>query len=190
MTRYKLLKDIPLAPAGTEVWLQKKPHTNYSEIILEWFWAIAHIVDDTIPTWLEEIKEYKRWRAEKWKNYWCIDSVWYVDSYIDDNDMADNFRYSTYNYFKTKEQTQEYLDYITALATVNNKIDELNDGWEHNNELARYYIYYSNDEYGVDFVNVDWYISPLVIKYAKTEAISQQIIKDYKKELDIIFNYK
>ena len=56
--KYKLLKDLPLAKAGTEVYLERNSTTT-SKIHAKCVYDLWSIVDTNIPEWLEEIKEPK-----------------------------------------------------------------------------------------------------------------------------------
>ena len=48
----------------------------------------------------------KRWRADKGKIYWYINSWGNVDTYIEDNMELDMSMFELGNYFKTKEEAE------------------------------------------------------------------------------------
>ena len=74
--KYKLLKDLPLAKAGTEVYLERNSTTT-SKIHAKWVYDLWSIVDTNIPEWLEEVKEPKTiYDLKKWDTFYCIRSDW------------------------------------------------------------------------------------------------------------------
>jgi len=79
-----------------------------------------------------------------------------------------------------------------AILRVNDRIDELNDGWEMvwNTDKAFYAIYYSHDisRFETYPFNVNQF--SLLIKSASSAEIAEQIIKEMEADLRLIFNIK
>lgn len=138
---------------------------------------------------LKNLPNYKRWRAKKGEEYFYLlpGSALSIDNenWYD----CDNWRFDIWNYFKTKEEAEQARDRQLAIMRVNDRIDELNQGWEHNNNWKRCYIYFW-DKFQVDYYNIGRYNNPLIIKHCKTEEIANQIIAEMKDDLNLIFNIK
>lgn len=142
---------------------------------------------------IEEFKKpkpYKRWRAEKGRIYYAIISDWNITDFIELNYKTDDYKYNIWNYYKTKKEAENVIDLQLAIVRVNDRIKELNEWWEHNNEWDRYYIYYRVNNYDVDYISTYWYIRPYILNLCKTREIAKQIINEMKDDLDIIFNLK
>lgn len=54
----------------------------------------------------------KRWRAEEDNEYYYIDSEFSIRSDNDNYVIPDNNKYMNGNYFRTKEQAEEYAEYM------------------------------------------------------------------------------
>lgn len=68
MTRYRLKKDLPLAKAGTEVFLEWNSILNEND---DTIWIID---EESKNKWIEEIKEPKTiYDLERWDTYWYLD---------------------------------------------------------------------------------------------------------------------
>lgn len=78
--KYKLLKDLPLAKAGTEVFIYS-PITSWLINIRinegDWYFNISCLKKEDIPEWLEEVKEPKNiYDLKKGDTYYCIRCDW------------------------------------------------------------------------------------------------------------------
>lgn len=76
----------------------------------------------------ENKKENKRWRTETGNEYFCVDDYGDVISHHENNTMSDNYRYKTRNYFKTKEEAEEYQEIINTYYDLMDLAEELNNG--------------------------------------------------------------
>lgn len=135
-------------------------------------------------------KECKRWRAEKHGEYWCIHSVFGVMKSTDEPyDCFSDFRYSMANYYKTEKEAQKAVDLQLAIVRVNDRIMELNKGWEPkwNNTQDNYFIDYifSRNRFGTNHSSYFWV--PTVLSYIKSEELASQIISECEDDLKIIF---
>lgn len=90
--------------------------------------------------------ENKRWRAEIGNKYFCVDDYGDVVFRLENNDMADNYRYKTRNYFRTEEEAEEFKEIINTYYDLMDLAEELNNGekinWK-NKEQPKFYIYFS-----------------------------------------------
>lgn len=88
--------------------------------------------------------ESKRWRARINDKYFFVDDFAGVISCHDNNDMTDNYRFKMRNYFKTKEEAQEYKQVMITYYNLMDLAEELNNGrkidWN-NARQQKFYIY-------------------------------------------------
>ena len=143
---------------------------------------------------IEEVKEEgKRWRADRDKLYYYLGEEGEINHRKDDYNFYDDFRYDIGNYFQTRELAQQKLDRDLAIARVNNRIMELQEGEMSREEMmdvSKYYIYYHsvNKEYWLDSWNFRVINSELL--NIKDWEIGNQIIKECKDDLDLIWGIK
>ena len=138
---------------------------------------------------IEEVKdECKRWRAKYNDKYYTIKSGGCVDYFYEISEYIDDCNYLTGNYFQTRELAQQKLDRDLAICRVNDRIRELQGGEISMEEMMdykikKYYLYYSLYRKEYDFT----FIIPSIIIAIRTKEISQQIIKECKDDLDLIW---
>ncbi len=135
-------------------------------------------------------KKYKRWRAEKWGDYYSIVSNWEIYLSQHDNFEINDLRYNIGNYYQTEEEAIKERDKRLAIVKVNDKIMELNEWWIENWDNRRqekWYIMYNNDkklfESGYNTYTNEW----TLLSRIKSEEIAEQIIKEFPDELKLIF---
>lgn len=54
----------------------------------------------------------KRWRAEDGNYYYHVDDEFIIQKEVEDYMILDNNRYNIGNYFRTKEEAEEYVEYM------------------------------------------------------------------------------
>lgn len=102
----------------------------------------------------------KRWRAEYGEKYYLVDefekkpleigtyTLEDESSNIELEDTIDEFNYKTRNYFKTKEEAEEYRERLKTYYDLKDLADELNGdkkvNWNDKNQ-KKYNIYYDFD---------------------------------------------
>ena len=119
--KYKLLKDMPFAPAGTKVGRDEDSvfHEVRSNPRRYRFYEKEL---DALPEWFEPVIE--RWKPKEGDTYWVI---WTNGDFIDfewDDYEEDQRKYNFGNCFQTREQAEEavrrvrktLLDYHQELA--------------------------------------------------------------------------
>lgn len=138
---------------------------------------------------LENLKNpHKRWRAEKGNYYYYVSFSKSIIIISETQDDLDNWNYDFWNYYKTKKEAEQARDRQLAIIRVNDRIDELNEGWVPKVNCRSYYIY---DYYNQYFISYNFIIQKdKILKYTKTEEIAKQIISEMKDDLDLIFNIK
>ncbi len=82
-----------------------------------------------------------RWRADLGGSYYTCDNDGQVEHEYENDNKFDNFCFSTGNYFKTKEEAQEYKERILA----EQELLELCD-WDGTHTEWRHLINYSNGD--------------------------------------------
>lgn len=79
----------------------------------------------------EEIKRLesrKRWRAEKYDDYFYVNFFGNINRIKEENDESDNFLYKSRNYFKTREEAEAHLDRLNTYYDLMDLAEELNNG--------------------------------------------------------------
>jgi len=149
----------------------------------------------------EDLKKQLDWYEEKSKTIWDMkdwDSYYYIDEYCNVDEIEynwddDNNLIAVWNWFLTREKAEKELEKRKAIVRINKRINELNDWWIPDLEdYGEYNIYYNNNLYAKcywwDFTT--YRKESHAIKYMQTEEIAEEIIKEYKNDLDIIFDIK
>jgi hypothetical protein len=124
--KYKLLKDLPLAKAGTEVIL--KPDTGFSSQILTSdlvdFVTIGYILNKDIQEWLEEVKEEPKtiYDLKEGDEYWIITDEFVSKAILRENE---DIRHYTECFLTEREAKRNKL--LRELATRTDKWLPKND---------------------------------------------------------------
>lgn len=138
----------------------------------------------------------KKWRAKEGGDYYFVNTAWEICSatrpYDSDNhDIFHNWRYLTWNYFKTEEEVKRYKEYLEAVGRVTHRVYELNEGWEvdWSDRENKYYVYFHHidNAFYLSYINFAQYNH--VLPYAKA-WVYEQIMKEMEADLKVIFNYK
>lgn len=136
----------------------------------------------------EQVKEIKkpkgkRWRAEKRKTYFNI----YLDGtaciYTELGDATDKFLYSIGNYFRTKEEAEEYRKKLLYRQQYKDFIGEdlvTKDDWKDDN-ILKYCASYDHDDNTV-FIRCNTYIKSQGTIFSKSKEKIQEFIKKIGEE--------
>jgi hypothetical protein len=154
----------------------------------EWHWFNATYERQDVE-WIRQLMKPKvekkkgRWRAEVWEKYFYLTDSWYVTRYKELNHIVDNYLYSSGNYYQTQEDTEFARNKKAFITKVNDRIDELNDGWvaDWNNRDGKYYIYNEKNWLRASY-NVysnDW----TILKHMKSWEITETIISEFGDDL-------
>ena len=134
-----------------------------------------------------EKREFKRWRAPKNDSYLYVADCDYIGKTFEWGEKYDGYRYSTGNYFKTRGEAEKYRDTLLATQRVNDRIMKLNEGWvaDWDDVVQQKWII----EYDCGFRCDYWTTTrnSLTLSYMKSFEIAEQIIKEFPKELKLIF---
>lgn len=134
-----------------------------------------------------EVKKVGRWKPKHWEAYYCDN--WYKayrTTWV--GTKFDNWHLETWEVYKTEQEAQFARDRKVFITKVNDRIDELNDGWVadwSNSNQMKYYIYWIK--------GLDWHCSNTrrwdVLNCVKSREVAEQIISEFKDDLmKYIFN--
>ena len=74
-----------------------------------------------LTDWFEELPgfaPYKKWRGEIGDVYWFIDDTGKITFEEELNSSADDYRWRTGNYFKSKSETEKYREFLYSLNVL------------------------------------------------------------------------
>jgi len=148
---------------------------------------IGDIEYDLVPRNKEPEQKPKkgRWKPNIRQQYLSL-----YGAYIWTDNVYDNKCYSLWLVFQTETERDEYIARQQAIVRVNDRIDELNDGWEpdwSDNDMQKYQIYFncSNNKFSIYYFESIKYTS--LLKNIKSESIAYQVISEMNNNLDLIF---
>ena len=119
MKRYKLVKD-PTFKAGDIFYLSEMGNLiRESDNVPAYSWTTLDKFPNILTDWFEEIKEPTRWKPEADQKYYFASSsgIALHDFWTNSSDI-DNGRFEIGNCFQTKEEAEQVLEYLKALAVV------------------------------------------------------------------------
>lgn len=153
---------------------------------------------------MEKQKVNKRWRAGYGEKYYTVDSFVKQDIKVDDitledagyevemNYDLDYFKYKTRNYFKTKEEAEEYRKKIKTYYDLMDLADELNGDrkidWKNSNQ-RKYHICYDcyenkleiNCVYGYKVIGQIYYLDENFLDIALERIGKDRLEKLFKE---------
>ena len=120
MTKYKLLKPIKNVEWNvgevkeTEKAYEGGTHIKYNAGVVMYPPELALLEH---AGFIEEVNETpKRWRAEKYRDYFYLDDLFKVNEGLDIRGVWDTDRYEVGNYFQTIKQIEEFRKQVKALV--------------------------------------------------------------------------
>lgn len=120
MKRYKLLKDLPTFKAGDIfILIDSGSLIHESDGVMAYSWSTIDKSPNILTDWFEEIKESNRWKPEMGQTYYYArgDGRVYDDIWVNDS-AVDNGRFEIGNCSQTKEEAEQVVEYLKALAVV------------------------------------------------------------------------
>ena len=189
MKRYKLKKDTPAFKAGTECYIEEAGNMvpcrgiSYTIVHKDQLEKNPNILTD----WFEEIKEPTRWKPEMDQKHYFIRTSGYVYDSTWTNDSIDCGRFEIGNCFQTKEEAEQVIEYLKALATVRGDATKKFVKGERN-----WYVFYNVTagylDFDYDYSNIR--NSVFGLPYFATEEDAQRSIELHKNEWLVIFGTK
>ena len=190
MKRYKLKKDTPAFKAGTECYIEEAGNMvpcrgiSYTIVHKDQLEKNPNILTD----WFEEIKESTRWKPEMSHDYYYISGDGHVyDNSWDDSRFVDNGRFEIGNCFQTKEEAEQVVEYLKALAIIRGDSTKKFVKGERN-----LYVYYDTN---LNYIHSSISCSMLDngifgLPYFATREDAQKSIELHKNEWLTIFGVK
>lgn len=131
-----------------------------------------------------------RWKPQVNERYYFVTSYGDVDAYSFCKDFNDTSILATSIVHKTREEAEKALERQKAIIRVNDRVDELNDGWEpdfgRDNMRRNHYI--ESDSYGLFCTNWDRSSTrPMALNYCKSEEVAGQVIRECEADLKVVF---
>ena len=190
MKRYKLKKNAPAFKAGTECYIEEAGHMvpcrgiSYTIVHKDQLENNPNILTD----WFEEVNESTRWKPEKNQKYYHVggDSFIYDDTWTNSS-AIDNGRFDIGNCFEAKEEAEQVVEYLKALAVVRgdgtSKFTKGRDNWYVVYDAACNYLAVRDKSYYIEN-------GIFGLPYFATREDAQRSIELHKSEWLTIFGVK
>nr|DAT72310.1 MAG TPA: hypothetical protein [Caudoviricetes sp.] len=130
LTYYRLTRPLPTFEVGDVFKINNSGHLEYvkgAQDVKEGQQLIAYtkMTLDKFPNilkdWFEELPNYspyKKWRGEIGDVYWFIDDTGKIAFEKELDSSADDYRWRTGNYFKSKSETEKYREFLYSLNVL------------------------------------------------------------------------
>ena len=118
---YRLRKNLPTFKAGEVFYLSDAGNLlRESDNIAAYSWTTLDKFPNILTDWFEEIKEQTRWKPERYdEHYYFINALGMVGEDIwSDSVSIDREKFDLGNLFQTKEEAEQVVEYLKALAMV------------------------------------------------------------------------
>lgn len=184
MKRFKLLKDLPFAKAGEELYLK---FSEDSEFFLVYKGTDKAYTAELNPEFIDNFAE---WFEEISEPEWAYHINDHGDSIscIRVGSLPSSERYlkEIGNYFETKEEAEKYLAYLKARAIIKQDTKGFKPNWK--NCKNKYYGYWNSGENSLD------YLVSYITKYSdicfKTEEDIEESLKKHPNEWRTYLTYE
>lgn len=191
MKRYKLKKDTPAFKAGTECYIEEAGNMvpcrgiSYTIVHKDQLEKNPSILTD----WFEEINESTRWKPKRYNElYYFINAVGMIgEDTWSDSVSIDREKFDLGNLFQTKEEAEQVVEYLKALAVVRgdatSKFVKGKGNW---------FVYYEADNNRLIVNSLYYQINHGVfgLPYFATREDAQRSIEQHKNEWLTIFGVK
>ncbi len=166
----KQIRDLP----WSEEYVEDEEMNNENYIVING--KKAELTEEQLRQLGIEVDKDKRWRAEEGKKYWRVSSGNKVISDIEADIEQDDYFYDTHNYFKTKEEAEEYAEVLEIKGQLMKFADEHNEfvNWS-DATTSKYHLEYRLDLGGIVVVSACWLKYPEVIYFSSKEIAKQAI---------------
>ena len=185
MKRYKLKKDLPTFKAGDEFYLDSNNDLRLKgSDIMAYNHKTLEKFPNIIKNWFEEIPELKRWRAKYGGEYTFLSddgSISFSDEY---GDNADDYRYNTGIYGRTKEELEAKLKYDIARQVL---LDDA-EGGKFTLKGENYFTKYSVID-NCWHLNWGYHYAPGGIYFKDIESLKKSLEK-HKEQWEIVRKYE
>lgn len=188
MKRYKLKRDLPTFKAGEVFYLSDAGNLlRESDNAPAYSWSTIDKFPNILTDWFEEIKESTRWKPEMCHVYYLLDDDGTVYNNLWDDDSVDNGRFEIGNCFQAKEEAEQVVEYLKALAVVRGDATKKFVKGERN-----WFVFYNVTadylDFGYDYSDIRNGVFGLPL--FATEEDAQRSIELHKNEWLTIFGVK
>lgn len=200
MKKYKLKKDLPLAKAWTEVYIERfienesiafKIFKSSNDVKL----SIAIIEEHNIDIWLEEIQEKPKsiFDLKKWGTYYYINHYWQIQEcryihYENLDIIINNWKsYISYEEAEKELKKRQAIQRIKKYCWENN-IELADKDFLKNPENAVAEINYDREDKKIDVVSYRYYNYINIELLFRSHHDAKNIVENCKNDLKIIFD--
>lgn len=196
MKRYKLLKDLPFAKAGAifQEWTGERSGKEEK--------ALVNIDNLTTTLWVGDIKAFDEWfeevkEPELPKEFFCIniDKVINYNYYLFQSRESTRQEYARFvegyksvgSFFETREEAEEYLEYLKAKAIIKQDTKGFKPNWNCSRE-EKYYGFWATVGKKLDYLDTSCMQSSAIM--FKTEEDIRESFKKHPKEWRTYLTYE
>ena len=130
MKRYKLLKDLPFAKAGEELYLKHDEETGYFTLYKD---VNKMSAGDLHEGFIENFDEW--FETQELKKYYYIGSMGHIENTEYQGwESSAKLRKSIGNYFETREEAEKYLEYLKAKEVIKKDTKGFKPNWRDKDE--------------------------------------------------------
>ena len=192
MKKYKLLKDIIGAEAGT-IFEYHHNAWNRGANLIEWasLWSIVDLInaigidnkeyfEEVSTDWTKRMKHNIGW------SYYWIAPDWWIISYIYNATKFDAHNHNAWNAYHTQEEAEKAREKLLTTVFLNNRIAELNGEWRY----VKWDLYYQ--------IRKDWetknlffnscYDLDLLLLNPMNKSTAETLIEKYPDKLNLLFD--
>lgn len=201
MKRFKLLKDLPGIDAGTPLWTKE----NYGKLLVKGqnyttgfvvteggsLTTDSHVKFDDARLWLEELPEEFSRRVDEYCKFFSLQPSGGIAELIECGDSISNSAFAIGNYFKTRDEAEAVVDYLTALAIVRDDAKGFVPDWG-DSEQKKFIVYFDATVHRLCEVDVFCLAHNGVfgLPYFATADDAKASIKKHKAQWLTIFGVK
>lgn len=150
MKRYKLLKDLPFAKAGEELYFKHDEETGYFTLYKD---VNKMSAGDLHEGFIENFDEW--FETQELKKYYFIGSMGYIENTEYQGwELSAKLRKSIGNYFETEEEAEKYLEYLKAKEVIKQDAKGFKPDWK-NPSQKRFFGYYNLIDKKLCYFNAD-----------------------------------
>ena len=182
MKKYKLLKNLPFAKAGEELYIKRQEDGGYFTLYKD--------LDKMSVCDLHEdyIENFSEWFKEAVEEFYFIDEKGFVATLPKNYIHADvHLRQAIGNYFKTKEEAEKYLEYLKAKEIIKQDAKGFKPDWE-NPSQKKIFGYYNIVDKKLCHFNAGENMESKL--YFKTEEDIEESFKKHSKEWETYLTYE
>ena len=202
MKRYKLLKDLPFAKAGEEFQLHRGGINDYITLYRDeeriYQFKVGEDVSGMFDEWFEEVEEPKLPKEFFFISEDMVATLCYVSFSYNEETKADyasvvrNYK-SVGNFFETRKQAEDYLDYLKAKVIIKKDTKGFKPNWN-DTEQIKYSCSYQEDRFTGPRC-----VKPVInstktmmssLMYFKSEEDIKESLKKHPKEWKTYLTYE